>query len=121
MINFFQRTPFILFITLITILFIFSLRRTASKSIVSQENVEVLEHNLQDISTRIETEKKELEYTSSEFAKEGILRNELLLQKPGEYILQIPLEEKETKKQTISREITPWETWVNLLLKKEVN
>ncbi len=119
--NFFQRTPSILFITLITILFIFSLRRTASKSIVSQENVEVLEHTLQDITTKIEIEKKELEYTSSEFAKEGILRNELLLQKPGEYILQIPLEEKEIEKQKLSQEKTPWETWKNLLLNKKVN
>ena len=118
MTSFFQRTPVILFLTLITIFFIFSLRRTANKSIISQENVEVLEHSIQDISTKIEIEKKELESTSSEFSKEKILRNELLLQKPGEYILQIPLEEKETEKQIISQEITPWETWVNLFIRK---
>lgn len=109
-----QKPLIILIATIITLLFLLSLRKTASKSQVSQRNVELLEEKIQDVNQRIEIEKKELEYTSSEFAKEKIMRNELLLQKPGEYVLQIPLENQENNQKIQANNQKPIEAWKKL-------
>ena len=115
--NFLTQPLFILIITAITGLFVISLRRTAQKSLISQRNVEVLEQKIQDTSAQIQTEKNAVEYASSEFSKEKILRDELLLQQPGEYILQIPLEEKTTENSAKVAQQSPWEAWISLLWK----
>jgi len=115
--DFIQKPIIILIATIITSIFVFSLRKTASKSLVSQQNVELLEQKIQDINAQIEKEEKELESTSSEFAKEKTLRDELLLQKPGEYVLQIPMEEKELEITDIESVKKPIEAWRELFNK----
>lgn len=82
--------PIVLIVaTVASFLFILSLRKTALKSEVSSQNVALLEEKIAQISEEVEQEKEAIEYASSGLAKEKILRNELLLQKPGEYVLQI--------------------------------
>jgi cell division protein FtsB len=109
-----EKPLIILIATIITLLFIISLRKTASKSLVSQHNIELLEQKLQAVNQQIITEQKDLETTSSEFAKEKVMRDELLLQKPGEYILQIPLEYQNTNNQAQPIPPTPVESWRKL-------
>jgi len=112
--NLIQKPLFILIATIITLFFLISLRKTASKSLVSQRNVELLEDKLQDINQRIELEKSQLDSTSSEFIKEKIIRDELLLQKPGEYVLQIPLEYQQANNyQPVTKE-TALQAWKKL-------
>ncbi len=111
--------PFtILIATIITLLFIISLRKTASKSLISQHNIELLEQKLQAVNQQIITEQKDLETTSSEFAKEKVMRDELLLQKPGEYILQIPLEYQNSSSELQLPPSTPVEAWKKLFNEK---
>ena len=86
----------IITLTLLCVLFIVSLRKTAQKSEVSSQNVQLLEEKINQLSGEIELEKQAIEYAQSDLAQEKRLRDELLLQKSGEYILQIP-EEKELK------------------------
>jgi 16S rRNA U516 pseudouridylate synthase RsuA-like enzyme len=109
-----QKPLMILIATIITLLFLLSLRKTASKSLISQKNVELLEEKIRDVNQQITKEKKELEYTSSEFAKEKIMRNELLLQKPGEYVLQIPLKNQEDTQEIELNQQRPIEAWKQL-------
>ena len=50
------------------------------------------------------------------FAKEQIIRNELLMKREGEYVVQIP-DELVTTTQRVTRAefLTPWEEWRQLL------
>lgn len=104
-----------LLFTVIAILFVVSLRKTAQKSEVSSKNVEVLEEKINQLSGEIEAEQQALEYASSKLAREKMLRNELLLQKPGEYILQIPNEESLNVNQNVNEEQTNLKTWWELI------
>lgn len=109
-----QKPLIIIIVTIIALFFLISLRKTASKSIVSQKNIELLEQKLQDINNQVINEEKALNIASSEFEKEKIIRDELLLQKPGEYILQIPLETNTYSINNNSNQETPLEAWKKL-------
>lgn len=104
----------ILALTLFAVLFVISLQKTAQKSQVASENVRLLEEKTQQLSDQIEQEKQALENSSSGLSKEKILRDELLLQKPGEYIIQIP-DDKILEANVAEAQKTPWEEWQELL------
>ena len=88
----------VLFITIIAITFYFSLDRSAQKTQKSSENIRVLEHEINQVSQEvIELEEKIIETESQQF-QEKVVRNELLLQKEGEYVLQIPELEETIKR-----------------------
>lgn len=112
--NILQKPLTIIIVTIISLIFLISLKKTASKSIISQKNVELLEQKLQDINKRISNEEKSLDTASSEFEKEKIMRDELLLQKPGEYVLQIPLETTNYSNDNNNQQLSPLETWKKL-------
>ena len=111
----------VLFITIIAITFYFSLDRSAQKTQKSSENIRVLEHEINQVSQEvIELEEKIIETESQQF-QEKVVRNELLLQKEGEYILQIPdVEERASTDNcencTKGEQITPLHAWKKLLL-----
>ena len=64
----------------------------------SSNNIRILEHEISQISNEvIELEEKINKTTSLQF-KEKVVRNELLLQKDGEYVLQIPTSSEENNK-----------------------
>ncbi|OGJ37577.1 MAG: hypothetical protein A2383_00980 [Candidatus Pacebacteria bacterium RIFOXYB1_FULL_39_46] len=101
----------IVVLTVLAVLFIFSLRKTAQKSQIAIENVAILEESIQDLANQIEKERELIDYSNTDLAKEKILRDELLLQKPGEYVLQIPDDETLLIEDTIAKQKTPWEEW----------
>ncbi len=111
----------VLFITIIAITFYFSLDRSAQKTQKSSENIRVLEHEINQVSQEvIELEEKIIETESQQF-QEKVVRNELLLQKEGEYVLQIPeLEERNITENCVNcsknEQITPLLAWKKLLL-----
>ncbi|NCN45340.1 MAG: hypothetical protein COU63_01300 [Candidatus Pacebacteria bacterium CG10_big_fil_rev_8_21_14_0_10_36_11] len=107
----------ILFLSVISLLFFISLRKTAQKSELSQKNVEILEQKIEDNKIEIEEEKKQIFYASSEFAIDKLWRDELLNYKPGEYVLQIPLEEKVKKDESFTENKSAWENWLSLFQK----
>jgi cell division protein FtsB len=105
----------IIIITIISGLFLLSLKKTAQKSETAAKNVAVLEGQINQLAGQIETEKQAIEYTSSDLAKEKILRDELLLQKPGEYVLQIPEENRLNSEDSSIKQKSNWEAWRELL------
>ena len=115
----------ILTITIVSILFFVSLDKSSKKTQSSSENIRVLENDVNKISNEIIILEEKIEETQTEQFKEKVLRNELLLQKPGEYILQIPEnssnEQEDTclntncNKLTNPQRISALSAWVELL------
>jgi len=63
----------------------------------------------------MKTEEKIIE-TDSDIFKEKIIRNELLLQKPGEYIIQLPnINNKKTSEKINFDENEPIGEWIELM------
>lgn len=58
---------------------------------------------------------KKLEAANHPISQEKVIRNELLLQKPGEYIFQIPEITVEETAATQQEETTPWQEWKKVL------
>lgn len=60
--------------------------------------------------------KEQASNAQSPFNQESIMRNELLLQKEGEYIVQMPdLPEPITSELVTQKQLSPWEEWKQLL------
>jgi len=109
--------PFIVFIiTIVSVFFFFSLNKSAQKTSISTQNIKILEKEVDRMSNNImETEEKIIKTESNEF-KEKIIRNELLLQKPGEHVIQLP--DLENNEDVLGNEIDeskPFDRWLKLL------
>lgn len=88
----------ILALTIVAISFFLSLDKSGKKTQNSSENISVLEYEVNQISGEIiDLEEKILETESEQF-REKVVRNELLLQKEGEYILQIAENQEKSDK-----------------------
>ena len=83
--------PITIFVlTILIVSFFFSLDKSSKKMQSSSANIHILEHEVEQISNEvIELEEKINRTTSLQF-KEKVVRDELLLQKEGEFIIQIP-------------------------------
>jgi hypothetical protein len=74
------------------------------------------------LKSKVEAQKKELgsleeklKNAQTPYAQESVIRNELLLQKPGEYIVQLPDLPSSVLPQEAKQPIlTPWEEWKSL-------
>jgi cell division protein FtsB len=97
------------------ILFFVSLKQNAEKTAISTQSIQELETDIATLKNDIDLSQEKLNDAQSPLNQEKILRNELLLQKEGEIILQIPdIEEK--KETTPSPTPAPLEEWKKLLL-----
>lgn len=119
----------ILTITILGIIFYFSLDTSSKQTQKSSENIAVLEHEINQISQDIINLEEKIEYTQSDEFREKVIRNELLLQKEGEYVLQIQDEAIKNTEENCGincpecpecREnnsaITPLQAWKELIL-----
>ena len=100
----------------VSILVGLSFYRTIQRTRTSTEAIRVLEQENAKMASEVSELKQEVTIAQSPLAQEKIIRNELLMQKPGEYIIQIPeLEISETEvSQEQSR--TPWQAWKEVWL-----
>ncbi len=99
----------IILITIVSALLIISLRRTAKKSDQSTAEIAQLEEKAYNLSQEVKDLQDELEHSKSPTYKEKILRDQLLLQKDGEYVVQLSVPEIEHN----DAEITPQKTKTN--------
>jgi cell division protein FtsB len=109
--------PFIMFITtIVAIVFFISLDKSSHKTEISSENIKILEEEVHKMSNEtIELEEKIIE-ADSEIFKEKVVRNELLLQKPGERVIQIPdTKGQETLDSIEYNEDKPIKKWLDLI------
>lgn len=115
MINLLKHPVVALLITIFAVLYYLSLDSSAQKATVSSNTVEELEQEVNQMSNEVAVLEKKLDTANHPITQEKVIRNELLLQKPGEYVLQLPpIEVKETPPPTVEKK-TPWEEWQAVL------
>src|SRR5688500_128724 len=102
--------PFILvIITVVALFYYLSLDKSAQKAEISSQTVLDLEQEIGQISGEVAILEKQLESANHPISQEKIIRNELLMQKPGEYVLQLPSIEVIEKTPPQAETKTPWE------------
>ncbi len=103
-------------ITILALLYFFSLRTTIKRATQPSETVSELKQEVSNLTSEVSELAEEVETSKTEFAKEMTVRDELLMLKPGEYVIQlgesvvVPIVEP-----TPSATPTPWEEWKVLL------
>lgn len=80
----------IVIFTILSIIFFFSLERTGNRRLQSAETINQLEHEVTSLESEVEHLTTEVTQADSSLNQEMIFRNELLMKKPGEYVVQLP-------------------------------
>jgi cell division protein FtsB len=98
-------------VTLVVIAIGLSLTTTWRKTRISTENVGVLEQEITKITSEVSELKTKTDQANDPLTQEKIIRDELLMQKPGEYVIQIP--DLKSWEATPPAEVntTPWQAW----------
>ncbi len=104
----------VILITFICFLIFFSLKKTSQKAIVSNKNIQALEQEIGQLEQFAISNQNKLYQSEQNFTKEKMLRDQLLMQKDGEIIIQLPIEGLEVKKGDAQSAISPWEEWQKL-------
>lgn len=112
-----QHPVVITILTVLAIIFYFSLEKSTHTAESSVATLKTLHQQTEKLNEEVVVLEKQLLDAESSMAQEKVIRNELLLQKPGEYIVQLG-QFKETKSQAAHKEetATPWEKWKKVLL-----
>ena len=96
--------------TIFALFFYWSLTRTDQNIRISTETLHVLDQEVKQMASEVSQTEKQLQVATSAATQEKIIRDELLMQKPGEYVVQLPPSEKEQRpREKIIK--TPWEGW----------
>lgn len=103
-------------ISLVAVVFVISLRKNTQKTDVSRQTTQSLETEVSQLSAEVIGLQNRQAQVDSEFYKEQLIRNELLMQKEGEYVLKIVLPE-ETPPISVPEDTptTPKQKWFSLL------
>lgn len=104
--------------TIVTAVITFSLYRNTQEIKKSTQSIQILEDQIEKKEANIDHLENQLDQSSSEFTQEKIIRNELLLQKEGEYIVQIADQADDQIAQQAEKinNKTPWQEWKELIL-----
>ena len=111
MLNILKNPLTILFFTVITIVFYISLSKTQQKSLVTLEKIE----SIQEENTILEQKNNDLEEKLQDIDTEEIIRNEFLMQKPGEYVVKVPSLPNTTPIISKEKESSNLKKWIQLL------
>lgn len=84
---------FVVIFSCLCLLSLISLRESSKKALISKESIQKLEKNTELMEKELAKEKNKFENKREGIVLEKIVRSELLQQKEGEIILQIPDEE----------------------------
>lgn len=103
-------------ITILSVVFSISLYQSAQRTKLSTENLEYLEEEVSQMQAEVLSLETAIDQSQQPFAKEKIIRDELLMKKPNEYVIQIPDELVESITPIESKSIKrPLEEWQQLL------
>ena len=101
--------------TILVIFIIISMHQTVNQIQRSTQTTSLLDQEIDQIASEVSGLEAALAQAQSEFTKEKIARDELLLKKEGEIVLQLPeIHLPETKTASHSAQ-TPWQEWQALL------
>ncbi len=106
----------IIFLSILALYSIFSLRKSLEKINISRENLANIKNQVDQLGSEVEDKEQKLQQAQKNYSKEKITRDELLLKKPGEYVIQLPELGVEKKETGSSLSPKPSRQWANLLL-----
>jgi len=105
-----------LIVTFLVILFLFSLRKTRLKSDYSNRILRQKQQSLTQLRKDLQQLKQKDTRLGSDFYQEKIIRDELLMQRPREIIIQLPIEEeKRVVNSSPKPDLQNLEKWEKLL------
>ncbi len=104
----------VLLITFAYFLILLSLKKTNKKVYISQQNIQSLESEVKQLEQEIASNNKELYHLDQDFVKEKIVRDQLLKQKEGEIIINLPIQELKKPKQNLQEKQIPLKEWLAL-------
>ncbi|PIR58848.1 MAG: hypothetical protein COU69_03560 [Candidatus Pacebacteria bacterium CG10_big_fil_rev_8_21_14_0_10_56_10] len=105
----------VLLFLVISAIFFVSLRKTAQRATDSAEYVAELNQEISRLEEEVAELERRLETAQSDFTREKILRDELLLQKPGEQVVKLPPLPPQPPPPEPEPEPEPWQAWRVLL------
>lgn len=105
----------VVIITIIAVFYYLSLNKSAQKASISSQTVAQIEEERTLVSNEVTQLEKQLEGINHPISQEKALRNELLLQKPGEYVLQLPSIEVSEAQHAVPKEPSAWDEWRKIL------
>jgi cell division protein FtsB len=107
----------VIFFTVIAVIFYFSLEKSAGTAETSVVTLQKLQQDTEKLNQEVQQLEGKLTDSQNTVAKEKIVRDELLMQKPGEYAIQIPdVDHTEVVPTQPPATPTPWEDWQDILL-----
>lgn len=114
----------VILISFLAILLILSLQENKQKALLSSENLEQNQENIKLLKDTVNKKEEFFNQAQNDLYKEKLIRNELVQNKEGETVIQIPatnLELVETKETTLDKvdyRVQNWKEWWLLLTKK---
>jgi len=115
MIKLFSHPVAIIGYTIFCLIFFISLQATSQKTKTSSESLEVLDQEISRITQDVTHLQQQVAVAKSPTAQEKIIRNELLMQKPGEFVVQLPPIEDDVPVEPPKPTPAPLESWRQLL------
>ncbi|MCA9370170.1 MAG: hypothetical protein H6774_00095 [Pseudomonadales bacterium] len=110
--DFFRHPAVVIIITLLVLIFIFSSKNPLFTYRTTSKSIRVLEQENEKIAKEIlEAQVAQPAPQENEFAKEAAMRNELLLQKPGEVVVQLDVSPRPQPSVVPSPTPKPIEEW----------
>lgn len=104
--------------TLVCLVFSFSLYRSTEQVRQSQDYLIAMEQETIELETSVSQLAEKVEQSSTPFAKEKLIRDQLLMQRPGEYVVQVPeLQASESVPKHKAETLRPWHAWIKVLFK----
>lgn len=114
----------VILISFLAILLILSLQENKQKALLSSENLEQNQDNIKLLKDTVNKKEEFFNQTQNDLYKEKLIRNELVQNKEGELVIQIPatnlelIETKETALDKVDYRVQNWKEWWLLLTKK---
>lgn len=114
----------VILISFLAILLILSLQENKQKALLSSENLEQNQENIKLLKDTVNKKEEFFNQAQNDLYKEKLRRNELVQNKEGETVIQIPatnlelIETKETTLDKVDYRVQNWKEWWLLLTKK---
>lgn len=105
----------VLILTGVTVVLAVSAYRLGQKNRTSTEYLGVLEQEMDKISSEVFHLQHQAAEAADPITKEKIIRNELLMQRPGEVVVEVPQAPAESTVASSAAELTPAQQWWQLL------
>lgn len=99
-------------VTVIAGVFFVSLDKSAHKAQTSVATIQDLKQETDKLHLEVDDLTQKVQAADSPLSKEKLIRDQLLMQKPGETVVQLPsIQDNKEASPAKAEEKTPWEEW----------